>query len=394
MSEFFYVTLARNLCLVAIDGFRMPASLPPTQGPAAALMRALMADQLTQAEAAAAMGAFFAECRSLSLVARQSEVDALIPIVDQAPTGPACFLSVALGGLIEQGASPGAFTATLHRMLSDLLPRVVHLARETETRRVMLTQGTDRDLAEESHPEEGPFAQALTAASAEYPLSREAWDQLGVLWPACVAVYCSVPAARQKAREFLPLFQKLREEHEGGYWLCQLLNVLDDEPFVVIDPARRVGITGRMTGCVDNFQLHSLLLEAFPRRWYQRRRITPTALSVMTGSGPQEHPETIVSHWNLYEHTALDASGRVSAAAQIQTSHWIWGEGSPNEIGTVEGVRVVILGPASYLRSWNCARRFARMTAGLGNVRPLSKTEVADWLRRCQSTAASGEHPE
>ena len=365
--------------------------LVPLSGPAEVLMGTLRAERVSQAEAQQAIERFLQSCSGLSREAHQVQFDSLLGVVDESPTGPACFLSVVCGALLEQGALPGRMGSIVHRLLGELLPPAAYLIRECQKRAQAATP-LSKPLTEEEQEEQSAQRQAqlFEELSAANPLAREAWDNLGAFWPACVAIYSRDVAARVQAREFLPLINVLADRHEGGHWLQKLLPVLDNEPLVVIDPARGVGIAVRMSGVTDNFQLHTLLMSLMPRRWYERRRVSNAALAVAMGLGPQQSGEVISGCWNLYQVGALGPAGRIASTQRQSPQHWIWGEGTPTDISVIDGHRVVLLGPPSYVRTWPSVRLFSSLKAGLHDVQVLDKARVRGWLQKILDSAASG----
>lgn len=355
--------------------------LVPLSGPAEILMASLRVERVAQADAQRAIEQFLRTCAGLADEARQIQFDSLLGVVDESPTGPACFLSVVCGALLEQGAAPGRMGAIVHRLLGELLPPASYLIRECQKREAAatpLTRPLTADEADEFRSQRQ--AELFEEVSAGNPLARDAWDQLGAFWPAGVATYSRDVAARVKAREYLPLVNSLAERHEGGHWLQRLLPVLDHEPLVVIDPARSTGIVAKMSGVADNFQLHTLLMQHFPRRWYERSRVSDSAVAVASGLGPQQTDELITGHWNLYQAAALGPDGRLAATLKQDTQHWIWGEGTPSDIAVVNGHRVVLLGPPSYVRTWPSVRLFGSLPAGLHEVQRLDKAGVRAWV--------------
>ena len=355
--------------------------LVPLSGPSEVLMGTLRAERVSQAEAQQAIERFLHACAGLSIAGRQIQFDSLLGVVDESPTGPACFLSVVCGALLEQGATPGRMGAIVHRLLGELLPPASYLIRECEKREQATTPPTRLMTGDEADDYESQLqAQLFEEVSAGNSLAREAWDHLGAFWPACVAIYSRDASARVKAREFMPLVNTLAQRHEGGHWLHKLLPVLDNEPLVVIAPARSTGIVAKMSGVADNFQLQMLLMHHFPRRWYECRRVSDTAVAVASGMGPQQTNEIITGCWNMYQAAALGPNGRIARDQRTQSQHWIWGEGVPTDLSIVDDHRVVLLGAASYARTWPSARLFNSLTAGLHDVQRLEKAAVRAWV--------------
>jgi len=368
-------------------------SLVPLTGPAVLLMDALRAERVTQADTRQAIDRFLRACTPLPSDERQSQFDQLLSIVDESPTGPACFLAVVCGALLEQGAWPGRMGEVIHRLLDEILPQAAYLARECLKREQATIQpqsifSTDKE--EDAYYErlDEVSLQVFEVASTANPNAREAWDHLEALWPACIALYSRDVAARVRGRAFLPVIAPLADRHEGGHWLLQILPVLDQEPLLVIDPARRVGIAAKMSGVVDNFQLQTLLMDTIPRRWYERRRVSRSAVEVAIGVGPQGTDETITGRWNLYQATAIGPTGRLPKTPDEAVPHWLWGEGVPSDIAVIDGHRIVLLGPATYSRSWQSLRLFRNLRAQLDEVRVLDPASITAWLQRLQEHAS------
>ncbi len=361
--------------------------LVPLSGPAEVLMGQLRVERVTQAEAQQAIEQFLQSCAALSREDHQIQFDSLLGVVDESPTGPACFLSVVCGALLEQGALPGRMGSVVHRLLGELLPPAAYLIRECQKREPGATPSPPLTEQEQEEQSAQRQAHSFEELSAAHPLAREAWDNLGAFWPAGVAIYSRDVAARVKAREYLPLIHVLADRHEGGHWLSKLLPVLDNEPLVVIDPAREVGVVVRMSGVADNFQLHTLLMNTFPRRWLERRRVSETAVAVAMGLGPQQSGEVVTGRWNLYQASALGPEGRLASDSIQSSEHWIWGEGTPTEISLIDGHRVVLLGSPSHNRSWRSVRLFSSLKAGLHDMQVLDKVGVRGWLQQIRAAA-------
>jgi len=359
-------------------------------------METLEAERVEQADAQRAIDQFLRACSVLNAEDRQVQFDGLLSIVDELPTGPACFLSVVCGALLEQGAWPGRMGEVIHRRLEEVLPQASYLVRECQKRELAKVplQTTFANHAEEDayfERVELVGVQAFEEISNAHPMTRDAWNQMGALWPACVALYSLDVAARVRGRAFLPVLEPLASRHEGAHWLQKLLPVLDQEPLLVIDPTKQTGITAQMSGVADNFQLQTLLMDAFPRGWIEGRRVSQSAVDVAIGVGPQQTNETITGRWTFYQASALSPEGKLhSAQDKNSTPYRIRGEGSPSDILVIDGRRVILIGPASDKRTWPSVRLFRNLRASLNEVQVLDKAGVRDWIR--QLTAHEGGH--
>ncbi len=178
-------------------------------------------------------------------------------------------------------------------------------------------------------------------------------------WREVIVLCAEDPAARAELRD---LRAQLGEEAEGEYWVKVMLGVLHEEPFVAIEPGERRGLIGAMSGVAENFQLHTLLMDAFGL-------VSGSVAAVAIGDGPQQTGETVTGAWDM---TSYAGAG---------SEHWIWGEGTPADIPILDGHRVIVLRPPSYSRTWQSQRTFDVLAASL-NARPLEPGELTTWLAR------------
>jgi hypothetical protein len=223
----------------------------------------------------------------------------------------------------------------------------------------------------------GGAREVLEAATAGDSTARA---ELARSWAEIVALCCVDPEARAALRDLRDPVAALGEEGiEGADWIALVLGVLHEEPFVAIDVAARTGITGRMSGIVDNFQLHTLLMDAFPET-----QVSEAAVRVARGEGEQQIAENVTGAWNLWIAAALSDRGELPPKEAIQEfmDLLIWNEGTPADIPPLDGHRVILLGEPSYERFWDASRAFPHLPATL-DARPLSEDEVTKWLARC-----------
>ena len=128
--------------------------------------------------------------------------------------------------------------------------------------------------------------------------------------------------------------------------------MLDDEPLLVLDRGfAGTGLGFRVTigGIGDNFQLHTLLAAALigdPARGLLPGRAPSAVVVAAAGTGDDVQPAGGLSgNWNL-----VDAYGE-----------WIWNEGRPADIPHLDGVRVAVIDPQPYARTWNIGRQYPLM---------------------------------
>ncbi|WP_189002254.1 hypothetical protein [Deinococcus roseus] len=263
--------------------------------------------------------------------------------------GKAGVIGMCIGAFLEGGCSPKEVQGPILSRLGEVLHRAEALMQEC------------------------PDPEALSEDCVA------ALDDLELFWRPAIALFSVSPEARREAAPLLPAFNSLAEQHEGAHWLSKIIPVLHEEPVVVLEPATGLGIEGTLSGVVDNFQLHVLLMDTFPQKGlFKRKRTSDRIIAVAKGEGPQTAEESVEGAWNLYTHQALLADLSLSEASE----NWIWGEGTPADIPILEDRRVILLGPPTYRRTWNSMRMFDALKADLKVTRVLNERQVRSWLER------------
>jgi hypothetical protein len=232
--------------------------------------------------------------------------------------------------------------------------------------------------------------EALRRASGKLPEASEAWERLQAIWPGAIALLSADPEGRAEGADLLPELDRLQDVHEAAGWLTAMLSVVHDAPFVAIEPATGLGISGRMSGVVDNFQLNVLLMEAVP--WTGSRRVSRAAAATARGEGPQQTKENVEGVWDLYSYAALASDGTLPEPGDDDDEvdeTLIWDEGMPAHIPVLDGHHVILLAPTAYERSWRAQRMFANLPASLGDREVLDADAVAGWLAKIGAAAAT-----
>ncbi|GGU59313.1 hypothetical protein FHX79_111638 [Streptomyces cavourensis] len=146
--------------------------------------------------------------------------------------------------------------------------------------------------------------------------------------------------------------------------LSYALQVLDDEPLVVLHRPSATGYLLRLSGIGDNFQLLTLLADALIGGGHVAGR-APSPQEVAVCRETPGQVETAGS----FELVAPDG-GR------------LWNEGTPADIPVVDGVRLLVLDEPSYTRSWPAGRFFPGMRGDLILERALEPEETERWFAR------------
>jgi hypothetical protein len=314
---------------------------------------------------------------------RNQALHSLAPVVAGAEAPHLGLVAMACGAIVEHGADP---LLVVHPVLDRL--------RET-LEPAALFIGALHDAARDAGDEDEDLDTLLERyASQVGPTRRKqgnAFGSLDLLWrPACTLI-ASSPEARRIYRGDADLIRGVRtlvDDHSGIAYLWELLQVLDGEDLLVIDPALQRGYEVMISGIADNFQLHTLLADALignpAEGWLSGTRPDPQVVVLARDVSQEDAGSEHLSAegaFNMLNWTALLADGTLPAGMAAR-DHWIWGEGVPADILPFEGTRIVLLGPAPYVSTWNPGRRFPLMPAELTVRRQLSPEEVGVWLRR------------
>lgn len=279
------------------------------------------------------------------------------------------------GALVENGADPKPMVGPMIELLGIHLKGAARLSQACEEK---LKQ--DRISDED---EDEAFEAARKALEPAMAVETTAWESLDALYLPAIAMFSASPAARETGQKLASDALKLERRHTAGPWLTPMLAVLHDEPFLALEPSTARGISGKMSGIADNFQLHVLLMEAFPRGILTGRRISAAAVAQARGDLSNAHRESVSGVWNLYNWQALQPGPTLPRSSNAEAMrHWIWSEGKPADIAVFEGARVILLGPSAYPRSWNSGRRFEHLPASLTVEKVLHKLEVRALLSR------------
>jgi len=312
---------------------------------------AVQAKDVDAAEAAfGRLTGAFGKARDKELHEAGPRLAALLPEV---PPGPRAVVAVMTGACAERGADPVACA-----------PGVLAAARDAFEQAAAFCEGWAAAGRDEMPGHEG---EGLEEGDFERfgfePVV--AWQSLPRFEMACVAMLNS-PRGRREAtgRDVLRAAVARVQELSGEQFKCLVyaLAVLDDEPVVALDRATGAGFALRISGIGDNFQLHTLLADALISR------------GLVAGDAPS--PEAVAR--------CRDEAGMVHTHGSFNLvgadGEWIWNEGNPADIPVVDGVRVVVLDPPPYRRSWPAGRFFPAMTGELVYERALAPEESAALL--------------
>lgn len=323
--------------------------------------------------------------------AEQSSLDDDVARLVQALAEPARGLvarglaALTAGSLVEGGASPGPLGRALLERLPDVLGPA---ARFHETCAKLAPEDEDPDGGAEVLEVGGTLVptELVQGAARGDPEGALAWQALEYWSLPAIACLTRDPDLRARARA-RPALRNLACEAVGytGF-LTVALDLLDDALLLVLHPGAQKGYEARISCVPSNFDLHVLLADAIvrdgvagPPNGLVGQR--PSAAAVRATRGHLTTEETrCEGQWNMYDAFALAPDG--SLPEHVDTERWVWNEGRPADIPVVEGRRVVLLGPPSYVRTWTAQATFGGLEPELVVERTLSPEEVEAWCER------------
>ncbi|SEG93486.1 hypothetical protein SAMN05444920_108132 [Nonomuraea solani] len=293
---------------------------------------------------------------------------ALSEIFARVPPGIGVRLGILAGALAERGADPMPLAEPLVRGLTENLERAARFA-------VAWREATGQEPPEPDDDDPGWVADTATQLTG---LTEGDAFELADAW--ALTHMASMPvlsilqlSARVRAelpgRERLVAAMSAVLDDRGDLeWLAGVLAVLEDEHLIVLHRETGRGYEVVIGGVGDNFQLHTLLADAVsgPAAEGLIEGVRPEPEWVLAATAGPPGTEPVRGQFNL-----VDAYGK-----------WIWNEGLPAHIPFLDRVRVVVLDPPPYERSWSPGRRYPMMRATVRLKRILPADEAAAWTAR------------
>jgi hypothetical protein len=185
--------------------------------------------------------------------------------------------------------------------------------------------------------------QSLLSEEEPAPTPQRAARFLGL---AAMAMLCRDPALRQQARALPGLEAAAAAARswstEAGF-VTAVLQMVDDLELVVLHLGREEAWLVRLEAVASIFHLMSLMHDAFPA-WCGEDPVEPELAAMARGELASFERAVDHARFHLFDHTGLE--GQLSAT--------LWGEASPAEIPSKDGVRYVLVGPPVFGgRSWD-----------------------------------------
>ncbi|WP_405005292.1 hypothetical protein OHV13_14625 [Kitasatospora purpeofusca] len=310
----------------------------------------------------------------------------LAALLPDTPLFPRAHLAMMVGACVERGADPVACAdgvlAGLREALSGALLLIERWV-ETGADANGSADGDNRDgdgdngdgdaLPDPDREDPGRARARITEAGRldgwHAHRAVAGWWTLQ-LWQQAAFALCTHAAVRRAARdsgvggvltELIDRYRERSDRHDLK-GLRHLAATLDDEPLLVLHRASGTGYLLRMDGLTDNFQLHTLLIEALVGGGH------------LPGTRPD--PEVVaLSRTRWLDGRRFIATGAFNLVAP--DGGWIWNEGMPEDIPVVDGVRTLVLDPQPYERSWAAGRFVEQVPGDLRLERVLEPAEAA-----------------
>ncbi|GHC80226.1 hypothetical protein GCM10007079_19030 [Nocardiopsis terrae] len=301
---------------------------------------------------------------------RELALEALTPLLsgDHAAPGIIADLSVVAGALVEMGTEPGpAGIEILHRLRTMGKGAIVFVRAWERT-----GGGTPPDPDTVTADAEARVAADL---GADAPAATMCWWTIRRHGLAAKTML-SEPSVRSHTRrdpslhaELVAIANQLSDLLTEFDQLRALLRMAEVTSALVMDRHSRRAFRVLFDGIGDNFQLHTLLADALigPRGQGLPGEPPDPRWTASFRDGPVDPAaQTVWGWWNMVAH---DGS-------------WIWNEGVPAEIPTIDGEHVLVLDEQPYPRSWNAGRRHSQVHGWLEVESELSPQEADLWWKR------------
>lgn len=300
----------------------------------------------------------------------QEALARLVPVLARIPFGSGADLAPLVGGMAGYGTDP-----------TVVVPVLVARAIDAMEQAARFEQWYRADVGDVPDPGDTAKIEStldrFVGGATEHGMTERDASMLVQAW-FCGGQWVQPVlylAQRKDVRAILPERPRLiaateavQEWIETAQWLHGLLLVLDDEPLIVLHRATGRGFRLTISGIGDNFQFHTLLAAALIGEESEGKLAgkRPTAAEIAAACDGEDLTPTggIRGCFNL-----TDADG-----------NWIWNEGMPADIPKLEGVRVVVLDPPPYQRTWNAGRPYPLMRPDVTVYGTLPADEASYWL--------------
>ena len=298
-------------------------------------------------------------------------------------------LMLAIGALVESGASPEVTWPIVSDHLIDILDQAAAFANAA------VKAANDENV-------ESAVTSAGTVVAKRMPRNAAAWN--AVPSRCLTAVACLTHSKKLRKR-----VSKDRTLHEASWplsdvvaevgYLLQALRTVDDETFLVLAPDAQRGWRVTVDAMPSNAELYVLLADAVlgdPKRGHLAgKRPDPRAVTaIRNGAHPAKGATSVKVPFHLVDWASVAADGTLPPANSHETAHWIWMEGIPWDIPRGPGKeRVVLLQASPHSRVVPVAPSFEALRPDVKVAKSLTPDEVKRTMLRLGHAAAAHAAP-
>ncbi|MCM4078979.1 hypothetical protein [Paractinoplanes hotanensis] len=300
----------------------------------------------------------------------------LLPALEQVAFGNGALLATLVAGLIEQGADPLPVLPVLADRVSTGLELAAQFGVLSEKLDGPVTAPTSADEYKELRERLVRAAPQAGLSVGEAGEIAQAWFTVNDWIPSLL-----LPLQQKGARQALPGRDRLTAATasmtthvEDAVWLFGLLEVLDDEPLLVLHRPTSRAYDLTISGVSDNFQLHTLLAATL---------IGDESRGLLPGEPPEAAWIAAATDGDLMPANGIRGQFYLADA----TGETIWNEGRPADIPLLGDHRLIVLDPPPYERSWNLGRAYPLMLPEVVLNRILPADEATQWASRVAPAA-------
>ncbi|NOK85693.1 MAG: hypothetical protein GFH27_549367n8 [Chloroflexi bacterium AL-W] len=307
---------------------------------------------------------------------RSQGVGRMVDTILAAPTMRSAMVAIACGALVEQGAHP---YIAIHAIITRLGEALGHAAQFAQA-------CIDRAQTDNVPPEEAidRYGQALSRTMSA---QANAYSAMELFCRPAVAMISRSKRARRAANDEGRMASRLRRfpvHHDMLHWLAQLLAVVDDEEIIVLHPEYQLGYRVQIEGIAGNHQLFVLLEDALigdeTQGWLPGEKPRPQVVAAATQYNQYNHSTPYMFGFHYASWQSLNPEGYLNIGDNAE--QWLWAEGIPADIPKFEDVRVILLGPTPYTRTFGINAIFEGLEPNLQVLEQLSAEAVKLWLHR------------
>ncbi|GAB2486450.1 hypothetical protein [Nocardiopsis aegyptia] len=304
------------------------------------------------------------------LVERELALEALTPLLSGDHTAPGIIadLSVVAGAIVEMGTDPGPTGPEVLRRLRTMGKGAIVFLRAWQR------TGPDAPPDPEAVTADTE-ARVATHLGADAPSATMCWWTIRRHGLAAKTMLSEGEVRSHVRRdpslhaELVAIANQLSDHLVEFDEVRALLRMAEATSALVMDRRSQRAFRVLFDGIGDNFQLHTLLAAALVgphAQGLEGEAPDPRWAAAYRDSDPDPAAQTVRGWWNLVAHDGT----------------WVWNEGVPAEIPTVDGEHVLVLDDLPYPRSWNAGRRHPHVRGWLEIESELTPDEAQVWWKR------------